>query len=702
MLRSLIEFKPRDVPLTVALRNTAAIVLPLGIGIASGQVSIGLGISVGALTTMFTDQPGPYRLRMQRMLLTALVAGVSALAGSLLGANTALLVFAALLWGIGGGLLVALGPDAGRAGLTSMILLVITSAEPRAPLAALATAILVFSGGVLQTAFAIVAWPLQRYLPERHALAAVCRQLAATARLGNDQTQAPPVTQALLDVENLLHGAHRERGDAMATFRILAELVERIRLELLALGDMQEALVDHAAKATLSRVLEYAARVLDRLASALDHGTRPLAAAAAMEGFTAVTAALRELHGNTPDRRLRRQLAIALARAQGLGGQLRAALRNADFAGSRGELRLHAEEARLPRTLRPRGALATLRANIGFNSVAFRHAIRCGVCLALAVGGARIAGLEHGYWIPMTVAIVLKPDFAGTFRVGLLRVIGTLLGLVLSTALVHYAFGGDWQRLVLLAFLCIAFRMLVTVHYGLAVMMLTGLVVILLAFENIAPADTMLARGIATVIGSAFALSAYALWPTWEHRRVRPALATMLDAYRGYFDALLGGDAITRAATRTAARSARTNVQASLARLLGEPQRDHALLALAEGAFANANRFVRASMALEAAWPSAKTFPERARVLAFAKRIDANLTALASNLRDDTTPAPARLRDHERMLASALEAAAGDEDAAGVAAAIAEAFDRMTDSLDTLAHVLTQAHKPCALGQGQR
>ena len=157
MLRSLIEFKPRDVPLSVALRNTAAIVLPLGVGIACDRIGIGLGVSVGALTTMFTDQPGPYRLRMQRMLLTALVAGVSAFAGSLLGASTPLIVFAALLWGVGGGLLVALGPDAGRAGLTSMILLVITSAEPRAPLAALATAILVFSGGFLPTAFAIAA-----------------------------------------------------------------------------------------------------------------------------------------------------------------------------------------------------------------------------------------------------------------------------------------------------------------------------------------------------------------------------------------------------------------------------------------------------------------------------------------------------------------------------------------------------------------
>ena len=104
MLQSLIQLKPRDVPLRVALRNAAAVVVPLGIGIATGHVGIGLGISAGALNTMFLDQPGPYRLRMQRMLLTAIAAGLSTFAGGMLGGSTLLLAIAALVWGIGGGI----------------------------------------------------------------------------------------------------------------------------------------------------------------------------------------------------------------------------------------------------------------------------------------------------------------------------------------------------------------------------------------------------------------------------------------------------------------------------------------------------------------------------------------------------------------------------------------------------------------------
>jgi uncharacterized membrane protein YccC len=689
MLRSLIQIKPRDVPLRVALRNTAAIVLPLAIGITSGQVAAGLGVAAGALNTMFSDQPGAYRRRMRRMLLTAVAAGVSAFVGSLLGAHPALLVLAALLWGVGGGLLVALGTDAGRAGLTSMILLVVMAAQPREVDGAAAAAALIFAGGVLQTLFAIAAWPLQRYRPERQALAEICRQLASSARASLAPALAPPVTQALIEVEDLLHGAHRARGPVMERFRILAELVERIRLELLALGDLRDALVEGEAKSTLGRLLEYAARALDTLAVALDRGSSPLSASAAMEGLTAALAALVERQSRSTDRRERRQLLIAIARAQGLAGQLRAVVRNTDFAGSRGELRAQAAERKLPRALRPRDALAVLRANIGLSSIAFRHALRCGVCLALAVAAERALGLPHGYWIPMTIAIVLKPDFAGTFRVGLLRVAGTLAGLVLTTALLHYAFGSAWEQLALLGVLCVGFRMLVSMHYGLGVMLLTGMVVILLAFDGTAPGETMFARGVASVIGSAAALAAYALWPTWEHHRVRPALAGMLAAYRDYFHDLLHGDPARRAATRTAARSARTNAEASLARMRDEPRRDLHLLALADGVFANANRFVRASMSLEAALDGASALPARDALLAFAARIEASLDALSIALRDGGTPAISRLREEERALVDQLETV---DDGNGTSeAAVVEALDRITDCIDTLAHLIRQA-----------
>jgi uncharacterized membrane protein YccC len=687
MLQTLLQLKPRDVPAIVALRNTAAVTLPLAIGLATGHLGIGVGVAVGALNTMFSDKPGPYRLRMWRMLFAATASVVSAIAGYTFGGSDVLIAIAAIAWGVCGGVLVALGPDAGRIGLTSMILLVVTAADPHPFDEAVARALLIGSGGLLLMLFSIAAWPLQRYRPERFALAQLCRELAGSARRKDDSSMPPPVTQALTDVENLLHGVYRARGAAMEALRILAEVIERTRLELLAIGALDERTDDTQIKSTLKRLREYAARTLENLATALEAGAVPLAAAGALEGFHAALKALPQ-HGETSahDERL---ITIALAHGRALGGQLRAALRNASFAGSEGELRMAADDARLPRELRARNPFEILRANVTLSSIAWRHAIRCGACLALAVVGERIAGIPHGYWIPMTTAIVLKPDFAGTFSFGLLRVIGTLLGLALTTALVHFAFGGEWERVILFAIFCFGFRTLTTMHYALGVMLLTSLIVILLSYEGLAPGETMWARAIGTSLGSALALIAYLVWPTWENRRIRPALADMIDAYRKYFLAMLDEAPRIRDEVRRSARSARTNAQASLDRLRNEPHRDRRDVIVAEGIFANANRFIRAAMSLEAIRQHSGPIPEIDSIRGFARQADENLERVVESLRDHAPPRPSQtaLRNEQENLRRHLDTSNPDESDIQTAAWI-DASDRITDSIDTLAHVL--------------
>src|SRR3546814_540382 len=254
VLRSLIDLKPRDVPFRVALRNTIAVVAPLAVGLAIDQVPAGLAMTIGAINTMFTDQPGPYRQRMQHMLMASTVAGLSALVGILVGGHTWLFVLAAALAGLFGGLLVALGPVVARVGMTSMIVLVVT-ADLQVPIVhAPAVATLIFAGGVLQMLMAVAAWPLPRYRPGRFALATVMQQLAEVARSRPDASQPPPVSMAAMDALETLHGEYRSRGRAMQSFRIIAELCERVRIDLIALGDLYVRIEDAGAVGCIGNV----------------------------------------------------------------------------------------------------------------------------------------------------------------------------------------------------------------------------------------------------------------------------------------------------------------------------------------------------------------------------------------------------------------------------------------------------------------
>jgi uncharacterized membrane protein YccC len=677
LLKTLLHTGKRDVPVTVALRNTAAIVLPLLIGALTDHLFAGLGISAGALNTMFADQPGPYRLRLRRMLLTAIAAGVAAFAGTALGQWPVALLLAAAAWGFGAALLVAVDAHLTRVGLTSLILLVVLGAEPQTVADAIPVGLLIFAGGLLQTLFAIAAWPLQRYRPERMALAQGFRGLAGFARaeVGSDVATALP--PSLNDLQALLFGAGRARGRAVEAFRVLAELSERIRLELFALASQQASCEQAEIRAALAGARGAAAEVLTTIANALEQAALP-ASRAALDAYAQAIARIDSAPASA-------EAEVANARIAALGGQLRAAVRNTDTAGSRGEIRALRSEFRLPRALQSAHPLPILRANLRLSSPAFRHAIRCGACVAIAMQLAHVLPLSRGYWMPMTVAIVLKPDFGATWRYGLLRVAGTIGGLLLTTAVLHFGgLGGFWTSLALMAVLCFAFRELASVHYGIAVVCLTGLVVILLSFYGIPAADSVLARSIDTALGSALALLAYLLWPTWERGREREVVAHMLDAYRDYLIATLHGSKQARHDTRIEARAARSAAQASLDRLRSEPA-SRANAPRAEALVAQANRIVRAAMMLEAARGDVDDAPVPNEG-AFAGVCDAAMREAADALRHARAPqGEFRLRSGQRTLMASLA-----ENADAFAVTLRDASDRIVDAIDSLLHVLAQ------------
>lgn len=166
----------------------------------------------------------------------------------------------------------------------------------------------------------------------------------------------------------MLHGEHRSRAIAVQSFRIIAELCDRVRLELLSLADAETRLTESQARQAIERVLERSAIVLEQLAHAMTVGEDPVAANASMTGFDDLVGALAQFqHGNADTRE--RHLVRVAARAQGLGGQLRALVRNAHWASSRGEIQAQLAEARLPAALRPAATWATLRANLDVSSV---------------------------------------------------------------------------------------------------------------------------------------------------------------------------------------------------------------------------------------------------------------------------------------------------------------------------------------------
>jgi uncharacterized membrane protein YccC len=270
--------------------------------------------------------------------------------------------------------------------------------------------------------------------------------------------------------------------------------------------------------------------------------------------------------------------------------------------------------------------------------------VRLAVCLAIGDIIGRAIVLQRAYWIPMTIAIVLKPDFTSTFARGALRIGGTIVGLVFATLLFHVIHTGVSTDIALMAAFTLLLRWAGPANYGIFVFAVSGLVVLLIAVTGVAPANVIAARAMNTMLGGMLALIAYAVWPTWERTQTRAALVEMLAAYREYTRAVLGAwQGASRAAindVRLKGRRARSNAQASVERMAGEPGITERQTAALNKILVHSHSFVHAVMAMESHLYRARREAAPAWMPAFAASTDTALDALIARVR--STPAGAK------------------------------------------------------------
>src|SRR5215831_15142924 len=454
-----------------SLRNTLGVVAPLLVGYWMGMPRGGLAMASGALNVSYSDGSDPYEQRAKRML-----------------ASTAWCSAAVLLGGL-----------TAHSNLASVLAL---------------------CGGLLETLLSVALWPVQRYDPERRALGALFSELARIATHPADATSAPLGTREIAQAHDAVVNLATNMSLAALRYRSLLSQAERIRLSLLTLARLRHRLTRedafHPAVAALDQFRNNAGHLLEAVAQSLFSGKEPglaadrLALGMALAQKLTVDDAAAALTFSTA---VRRDMKF---QADALGGQLRAVLELAQNATPRGEEAFEKREAANPLWLRFAGRLATLRANLSMHSVVFRHALRLMACVAAGDAFGRVLHPYRAYWVPMTVVLVLKPEFAVTFSRGVLRIAGTLIGLLLATALFHFLPIHTATEIALIGVFMFLMRWVGPANYGIFAVAVSALVVLLIAITGTAPKEVIQARAVNTVLGGAFALAAYLAWPSWE------------------------------------------------------------------------------------------------------------------------------------------------------------------------------------------
>jgi uncharacterized membrane protein YccC len=626
------QFNWHDVAPGRAIRAALGVITPLAAGIAAGHAAYGSFAALGALPAGFVSFRGVSRTRVLAVAATALGMAVSTFAGAATSAAQPwLLVPEVMIWAYAVGLCTALGPTATAIALQWPVALLIGSALPLDPGEAAIRAGLVLAGGLWQGALVMSTWAVNRGNAERAALAdsylALSRYadgLAAGAH-GPPAPVALPGTAVLRDPNPLL------RTDARRHLLDLLQVADRIRATLAAIGSV----TGHPAAASPERPGPAAPGPSAPGPSASGPAAPgpsapgpsasglaqlPAAAAAALRDIASALNARRGERGQRAEEARQRVAAIALApgirwrwAGEALLGQLRSAVRiigeldDTEPGPARGRPPAR-RQRRATRRAAARAVYLTLRASLGNSSEAGRHALRLAAVAGVAAVLVRAAGLPHGYWGVLTVFIVLKPDYGSTLYRGVQRAAGTVLGAGLGIGTALLATTGTPVMLAGIGISLVAAYAVFTVNYLLYAVFLTDFVVVLLALLGLPADQTAIARLAGTGVGAALALLAYLLWPTWEGSSANEKFARLLEAQGRYASALLraysrpaAAEAAGLHALQLAARRARSDAEASAARLADEPDRPPMTGELAQALASAVHRLAQAALTADAA-----------------------------------------------------------------------------------------------------
>jgi uncharacterized membrane protein YccC len=483
-LAEVVRPKPAALPWPAMIRAVLAICVPLTVSLALGKRDLGVLPAMGAILGTMADTGGPYLSRVKRVATASVFGGAAGLAiGSVTHGHGWLAVLALIAVAGISGVLSSLG-DIGS--ITGLQLLVYTALGD-GPVGALRPVWHTAAGFLVGVIWALIlilpGWLRSPYGKEQRDVAAVYTALAAELRaVGTDGFTAQRWA---------LTGALNTAYDELLTARSNATGRNPRTAGLATVLNASHPMIEAATEISLTGhrppplIIDTVARLGDAVAQ---QGPPPMIPPPWDTSPAMLT--LRDAMAGA---------ARALARDWSPEDQARSGFRER----LSGRLSLRARLARLADRVAD---------EFGGGRLSRIFTLRLMACMGVAALVIEVLPLQRSYWVLLTVAIVLKPDYGSVFARALQRGLGTVVGAVAGAVLLVLVHG---------LWLLIPFAVLAALlpygrsrNYGLLATFLTPLVVVLI--DLLAPAGWRLAedRLVDTVIGCAIVLLVgFAPWP---------------------------------------------------------------------------------------------------------------------------------------------------------------------------------------------
>lgn len=591
---------------SLAVRVTVSVVLPPLIFYYLHNMSIGAALSIGALCTSLTDLPGPPHHRRNGFyasiclnIFMALLVGFTNTWHILLGAEIVLFSFLFSFMSI-------YGSRAGSVGTMALLVLILTIDSRHNQMEVLKTGLFIGLGGIWYAFLSLVLYTIFPYRLAQQAVGesiiSTSRYLAIKARFYenagpfDDAYTAMMKEQIVLQdqqtqVRELLFKTRRIINDSTSKSRVLLMMfVDSVDLFEMILSSQQDYTFLHEqfdpspGPPLLPQVASLIHHVADQLEEigisvqfAVGYKEKGIIEKEIqhlenrLEQWKQERSDLAHLEGYYSLKHILQNIRDILGRIHRLS--LYSHYDEQITAGNKGEI----DYTRFI-THQPIDAQVFLD-NLTMRSQAFRHALRLSLAMLVGYIAAQFFHSGHGYWILLSISVILKPIFGSTKRLYFQRLVGTLIGAAIGGVILYYINNGLALMLIMIAFMVIGYSFQKR-DYFIYTIFLT--IFVLIAFHFLYGHDfreIVKDRVIDTIIGSMIALIAgFILIPSWSQETMFDNMLEMIKANQRYFTTVaqtyigLNPGVTDFKVARKEAFVALANISDNFQRILSEPR----------------------------------------------------------------------------------------------------------------------------------
>jgi uncharacterized membrane protein YccC len=668
-LKFLVQSEPGKPAIANGLRAALSLGIPMLIGQFIDQRESGLFVGLIAYFVNLANVAGSYQIKAKAMAIATFGITISVFVATLVASIPILAVILTFLWGLASGFASLYGNTGANVGLVVGMSFVSTIAIPGDLNVALLRSLLCLIAGSWAMLLSLVMWPFKPYDPLRIAVAECFNALAnylQTFAGATATTENILAVRTALETARMILGTARIGQSAQSwmgeQLLVLIQDGDRLLGAVIALTELLEThshqqqyrsvqyLIDDAL-IQMSIVFRSISKVISGKSASIDLGNlnriyealkkqqhRQRQAIIASEknygNLVALSSLVRTIE------KLIKQLQYTAQSAK--------SLRENNNTSQR-----HAEPLLLIKT-EQHSLLSLLKENCTLESAIFRHALRLGVSLSVGVILYSITNLPMGYWVTLTIMLVLKPNLGKTFQRFFQRVGGTILGAVVAAVILATIASKPVLDIIIVitVFFGIA---LIGFNYGYSVVFLSIFILLITDTSNSTGWQFAEFRVLNTLIGAALAFgSHYFIWPNWERDRFPSQLAIALRQSQTYFNDVMAiyqgieADDARIIAQRRQTGLAVGNAQASFQGLLREPKMHPELVEPGMTLLVYLGRFTSAITVLAAHLEHFRLTVPLPELATFVGQISLVLEQLANAVEQEIAPPP--LPDLDEML----------------------------------------------------